>query len=56
MITLKPPFCDKDLDGLLQKVVKGNFSKLPSHYSDGLTEMCNLLIRVQPNNRPSCGK
>ena len=33
MITLKPPFHAKDMEGLYKKVTRGYYSKLPTHFS-----------------------
>lgn len=36
MAALKPPFRAKDMEGLYQKVQKGNFDRIPSRYSEDL--------------------
>ena len=33
MITLKPPFHAKDMEGLYKKVTRGYYNKLPTHFS-----------------------
>jgi len=33
MITLKPPFRAEDMQGLYKRVIKGQYPKIPSHYS-----------------------
>lgn len=54
LATLKPPFRAQDLEGLYHKVIKGAYSKLPSHYSVDLNNMIKLMLQVDPDKRPSC--
>lgn len=56
MASLRPPFRAPDMDGLYQKVVKGKFSKLPSHYSVDLCNVVKMMLQTNPNRRPTCGK
>jgi NIMA (never in mitosis gene a)-related kinase len=56
MACLKPPFRAADMDGLYKRVVKGRYNKLPSHYSVDLNNVVRMMLQVQPNKRPSCGK
>jgi NIMA (never in mitosis gene a)-related kinase len=56
MAGLKPPFRAEDMDGLYKKVVKGNFQKLPSHYSVDLNNMVKMFLKVNPQLRPNCDK
>jgi len=44
------------MDGLYKKVIKGNFAKLPSHYSVDLNNIVKMLLKVNPQLRPSCDK
>jgi NIMA (never in mitosis gene a)-related kinase len=55
MITLRPPFRAENMEGLYNKVIKGQFNKIPDRYSNDLSEIVKLLIQVQPDSRPSCG-
>jgi len=55
LATLKPPFRAKDMDGLYKRVIKGSYSKLPSHFSVDLNNVLGLMLQVKPQNRPSCG-
>lgn len=55
MITLRPPFRAENMEGLYNKVIKGQFSKISDRYSNDLHEIVRLLIQVQPEARPSCG-
>jgi len=54
LATLKPPFRAQDLEGLYHKVIKGAYSKLPSHYSVDLNNIIKLMLQVDPNKRPNC--
>lgn len=56
MITLRPPFRAENMEGLYNKVIKGQFNKIPERYSSDLSEIISLLIQVNPEQRPSCGK
>lgn len=56
LASLKPPFRAKDMDGLYKKVIKGEYSKLPSHYSMDLNNLLAKMLNVNPDLRPSCGK
>jgi len=44
MTTLKPPFHAKDMEGLYNKVIRGYYPKLPSHYSKDLTNIINVCL------------
>ena len=54
MITLKPPFRAENMEGLYNKVIKGNYQKIPDKFSNDLSEVISLLIQVDSNKRPSC--
>lgn len=56
MAAQKPPFRAEDMDGLYKRVIKGNFSKLPSHYSVDLNNIVKMLLKVNPQLRPNCDK
>lgn len=56
MITLKPPFRAENMEGLYNKVIKGQIAKLPDRFSDDLSEIVKLLLQVNPDSRPNCGK
>jgi NIMA (never in mitosis gene a)-related kinase len=55
MITLKPPFRAENMEGLYNKVIKGQIAKLPDRFSEDLSEVVKLLLQVNPDGRPSCG-
>ena len=54
MIALKPPFRAQSMEGLYQKVIKGQFNKIPDKYSNDLFSIVKLLIQVNPEKRPNC--
>jgi NIMA (never in mitosis gene a)-related kinase len=55
MVTLKPPFRAENMEGLYNRVIKGQFNKISEKFSSDLSEIIKLLIQVQPETRPSCG-
>lgn len=54
MISLKPPFRAADMEGLYNKVVKGQIPKVPDKFEE-FNDIIKLLLQVQPESRPSCG-
>jgi NIMA (never in mitosis gene a)-related kinase len=56
MITLRPPFRAENMEGLYNRVIKGQFSKISDRFSSDLSEVIKLLIQVHPESRPNCGK
>jgi NIMA (never in mitosis gene a)-related kinase 1/4/5 len=56
MITLKPPFRAENMEGLYNKVIKGQISKIPDRFSSDMWEVVKMLIQVAPEARPNCGK
>ena len=54
MITLRPPFRAQNMEGLFNKVCKGQFSRIPERFSDDLYQVVQFLLQVNPNSRPSC--
>ena len=56
MITLKPPFRAEDMEGLYKKVIKGAYTKIPSHYSQDLASVIKMFLQVTPHLRPNCDK
>jgi NIMA (never in mitosis gene a)-related kinase 1/4/5 len=55
MITLRPPFRAENMEGLYNKVIKGQLTKIPDRFSTDLAEIVRMLIQVSPEARPSCG-
>lgn len=56
MASLRPPFRAEDMEGLYKKVSKGQFKKLPSHFSVDLNNLIKSMLRVNPAHRPSAEK
>jgi NIMA (never in mitosis gene a)-related kinase len=54
MLSLKPPFNGKDMDMLYKRVCKGAFPRIPEHYSNDIWQVVQLMLRVEPEKRPSC--
>ena len=54
MITLRPPFRAKDMEGLFNKVCKGQYNKIPDRFSDDLFQVVQFLLQVNSSSRPSC--
>lgn len=54
MITLKPPFRAENMEGLFNKVIKGEIAKISQKFSEDLYKVVKLLIQVNPDKRPSC--
>lgn len=52
-VTLRPPFKANDMQGLFEKVVKGNYPKIPKKFSDDLAIIIKGLLQVKPKNRPT---
>jgi NIMA (never in mitosis gene a)-related kinase 1/4/5 len=50
---LNPPFTAKDMSGLYKAVLKGVYPKLPSQFSNDLSEMIRCMLQVEPKNRPT---
>ena len=54
MITLRPPFRAQNMEGLYNKVIQGQFNKIPERFSDELYDIVKLLLKVNTESRPSC--
>lgn len=52
-ITLKPPFRAEDMNGLYQKVVKGEYPPIPRTFSKELASILSQLLQVEPSRRPT---
>lgn len=53
LCALKPPFDAKNLPFLALKIIKGQYSPIPTTYSKGLRELVNSLFKVNPRDRPT---
>ena len=54
MITLRPPFQAKSMEELYKKVMRGNYPRIPTKYSEDLSDAIKLMIQVEAGARPSC--
>ena len=54
MIALHPPFRAENMEGLYNKVIKGEYPKISSKYSNDIAQMIDLLLQVKPQDRPTC--
>ncbi|CDW81246.1 protein kinase domain containing protein [Stylonychia lemnae] len=54
LAALNPPFIAKDMQGLYQRVLKGAYPRVPSHFSVDLAAVIKLMLQVDPLNRPTC--
>ena len=54
MLTLHPPFRAKDMEALYKTVIKGDYKKVGSKYSEDINEIISYLLKVNPKERPSC--
>lgn len=54
MCALKPPFMASNLRELSKKIVLGVYPKIPSIYSNELSQVLRGLLQVNPNSRLSC--
>lgn len=51
MCALKPPFTASNMKGLYNKVIKGNYSRIPKMYSDDLAKVIDMCLQVSPSKR-----
>ena len=56
LCALLPPFRAQNMNGLYQKVLKGNYEKVPTNYSSDLAKVIGMCLTVQPSSRPDCDK
>ena len=54
MITFRPPFQAQSMEELYRKVMRGIYPKIPSRYSEDLSDAIKLMIQVEPGARPTC--
>lgn len=52
--SLNPPFKAESMDELYNKVIKGKYELIPSHYSWEIRELIKILLNTKPEKRPSC--
>lgn len=56
LCTFKHPFEAKNQGQLIMRIVKGQFTPIPSRYTEGLKIMVNLLLLKNYKKRPSIGE
>ncbi|XP_040565373.1 serine/threonine-protein kinase Nek5 isoform X2 [Lepeophtheirus salmonis] len=56
MCVLEPAFSGNELAPLVQKIVKGEYKTLPSHFSDHIKDLVKVLLRPIPEKRPSASQ
>ena len=56
MLALHPPFRAENMEGLYNKVIKGQYEKICDKYSKDISDMLKFLFKVKPTERPSCGQ
>ena len=56
MLALHPPFRAENMEGLYNKVIKGQYEKICDKYSKDISDILKFLFKVKPNERPSCGQ
>ena len=56
MLALHPPFRAENMEGLYNKVIKGQYEKICDKYSKDISDMLKFLFKVRPTERPSCGQ
>lgn len=55
LVTFHPPFRAEDMEGLYKKVIKGSYPKISPYYSKDMSMIIKLMLRLNPQDRPSCG-
>lgn len=53
MASLEVPFDANEINGLMNKIVYGNFKPIPKLYSMELSNFINSMLQKDPKNRPS---
>lgn len=53
LVALRPPFRAEDMEGLYRKVLRGQYPRIPAHFSNDLSEVIGVLLQVNPRHRPS---
>jgi NIMA (never in mitosis gene a)-related kinase len=53
LTSLKPPFLAKNMADLHAKVVKGEYPRLPKHFSNDLAEVIGFCLTLDPKKRYS---
>jgi len=56
MLALRPPFRAENMEKLYNKVIHGQYGKISDSYSKDIKEIINFMLKVNPQDRPSCGQ
>ena len=56
MLALHPPFRAENMEALYNKVVKCQYGKISDRYSNDISEIIKLLLKVKSKDRPTCGQ
>ncbi|GET91954.1 serine/threonine-protein kinase a, putative [Leishmania tarentolae] len=57
MMALRRPFVGQGMRALSEAVMNNRRDcELPQHYSRPLKDLCNIMLRADPNQRPSCAQ
>ena len=56
MMALRPPFRAENMEKLFNKVIKGQYSKLSDRYSQDIKDIIQMMLKVNPQERPSCAQ
>jgi len=56
MCTLNAAFNGTDLPNLFENITRGSYKPLPQHYSQSLAELVKVMLRPDPNRRPTVGQ
>lgn len=51
MCALRPPFRAEDMQGLYKKVIKGQYPRIPSTYSNDLSSVVKCMLQVSASTR-----
>ncbi|CUG92502.1 serine-threonine protein kinase, putative [Bodo saltans] len=52
LLALRHPFASTDLSGLMIRIAKGQYQKLPPHYSKPLHRLVDRMLEKDPRKRP----
>ena len=56
MLALHPPFRAENMEALYNKVIKCQYGKISDRYSNDISEVIKLLLKVNSKERPTCGQ
>ena len=56
MLALRPPFRAENIEKLYNEVIHGQYGKISDSYSQDIKEIIKFILKVNPQDRPSCGQ